>query len=360
MGAEVVLMKNLAEVDSNFKIETKLEKEGIKFYDIKKSPFKIYGVFPGGEKFCRLPENVARKVSEGVLYLHANTAGGRVRFKTDSPYIAILAKMNTDGIMPHFAFSGSAGFDMYEKTSNGENYIKTFMPPIEMRQGYESIVELGEKKLREITINFPLYSEVSELYVGLDENAAVMEASPYINEKPLVYYGSSITQGGCASRPGNSYQAIISRRFNLDYINLGFSGSAKGEDEMTYYISSLEMSMFIYDYDYNAPSAEHLRTTHEKLFKAVRAAHPDIPIIIMSRPSYLFTPLVKERYEIIERTYKNAVSSGDKNVYLLNGETLMSLCKNDGTVDGCHPNDFGFASMAQAVGDVIEKILSCN
>lgn len=210
-----------------------------------------------------MPENIARGVSEGVYVLHSNTAGGRVRFVTDSPYIAIYAKMDGLGKMPHFALTGSIGFDLYVDNY----YTNTFVPPFDIKDGYESIFEFEKKEQREITIDFPLYSNVNELYIGLQEDSFLAEAKPYKNVKPIVYYGSSITQGGCASRPGMSYQAIISRIFNYDYINLGFSGSAKAEDEMIEYIKNLDMSIFVYDYDHNAPTVEHLKKTHEKMFK---------------------------------------------------------------------------------------------
>ena len=87
-----------------------------------------------------------------------------------------------------------------------------------------------------VTLNFPCYGRLCELFVGLDEGATLNEAPEYKYVRPVVYYGSSITQGGCASRPGMSYEAIISRNFNYDYINLGFSGNAKAEDEMIEYI----------------------------------------------------------------------------------------------------------------------------
>ena len=150
-----------------------------------------------------------------------------------------------------------------------------------------------------------------------------------------------------------SYQAIISRTFNYDYINLGFSGSAKAEDEMIEYIKNLDMSIFVYDYDHNAPTIEHLEKTHEKMFKAIREKNPLLPVIIMSRPKHFLTAEEKVRRGIIETTYKNAISSGDKNVYFLDGEALTLLCKDSGTVDNCHPTDFGFASIAKALSDVI-------
>jgi len=348
-------MKDISEIDVNFKVESKINKEGIKFYNTLSSPFKIYGVHMENGKFRRLPEDIAKSVSDKVHYLHANTAGGRVRFKTNSPYIAIHAVMGSIGKMPHFALTGSAGFDMYIKEDNFQKYVGSFMPPFNIEGGYEGIIELKTEKLREVTINFPLYSEVTELYIGLCETSAVSSPAPYKYEKPVVYYGSSITQGGCASRPGNSYQSIISRRFDCNYINLGFSGSARGEKEITDYIKQLDMSVFVYDYDHNAPNVEHLANTHEAMFRAIREAKPELPIIIMPRPKFYIDKVEEERLAIIKATYRNAVASGDKNVYFILGRELMAMAGNEGTVDNCHPNDLGFASMARALGDLIEK-----
>ena len=114
--------------------------------------------------------------------------------------------------------------------------------------------------------------------------------------------------------------------------------------------------MFVYDYDHNAPSAEHLKATHEKMFKAIRECHPDMPIIMMSRPQHIQIKYVTDRRAIVENTYKNAIASGDKNVYFIDGLALTELCGNEGTVDNCHPTDYGFASMAQALIKVMEEI----
>lgn len=346
-------MSDISIIDSNFKVDTNLNVEDIQFYNALNFPFYIHGVFYENGVFRRMPQQVAEKVSEGVYRLHENTAGGRVRFKTDSLYIAINANMPTIHKTPHFALTGSAGFDLY---ADGI-HINTFRPSFAAKNGYEGIIRFNSKKMREITINFPLYSSVKELFIGIQSQSELCAPKPYRIEKPIVYYGSSITQGGCASRPGMSYQSIISRRIDADYINLGFSGNAKAEDEIADYISRLEMSCFVYDYDHNAPTLEHLKNTHEKMFIKIRQNNPDIPIIIMSRPKYQLTSDEELRLKVIKTTYNNAISGGDKNVYFIDGRELMELAKNDGTVDHCHPNDFGFASMAKRVGDLLEKIL---
>lgn len=349
-------MKNICDVDENFAIKTSIEKDDIKFFDVRENPFKIHGVFYENGKFRRMPECAAREVSEGVFALHANTAGGRVRFKTDSPYVAIHAEMSAMGKMPHFALTGSAGFDLYIRDEK-ERYFKSFIPPFNITDGYESIVEFESSDMREITINFPLYSEVKRLFVGVSEKSVLSSPTPYNREKPIVFYGSSITQGGCASRPGLSYESILSRAFDTDYINLGFSGNAKAEERMAEHIKNLDMSVFVYDYDHNAPTMQHLAETHEKFFLAVRSAHPDLPVIMMSRPKFILTEEEEERLGVINTTYENAKKRGDKNVYLIDGKTLMALAENEGTVDDCHPNDLGFMSMAKALEKVLMEIL---
>lgn len=346
-------MSGIEKVDKNFGLKTNTGKSDIRYYSIDESPFSLHGVFKENGRYRRIPEAVARSVSDGVYFLHSHTAGGRVRFATNSSYVTIHVKMNTISKMSHFAFEGSCGFDMYVDNE----YLRSFVPPMDVSDaGYESVAEIGGHEMHEITIHMPLYSGVSEMYVGIEETAVLKEATPYKVEKPIVYYGSSITQGGCASRPGSSYQATITRRFHYDHINLGFSGSAKAEDAMIEYIKNLDMSLFVLDYDHNAPSVDHLAATHEKLFLAVREQHPDLPIIMMPRPKHYLNADEEKRRAIVKTTYENAVARGDQNVYYIDNRELTALCGPDGTVDNCHPTDYGFASMARAVGDVIANI----
>lgn len=344
---------NISEIDKNFAVVTEINKPDIRYIDVREDPFKIYGVYYRDGKFRRLPEEVAKTVSPGVLRLHSHTAGGRVRFCTNSPYIAIVAEMPTVGKMAHFALTGSAGFDVYD----GNRYLKTFVPPFGIKGGYKSVVELGEVQMRDITIHFPLYSEITELYIGLSESAVLEAPKPYTHEVPIVYYGSSITQGGCASRPGMAYENILSRRLDTDHINLGFSGNAKGEPEIAEYISGLTMSVFVYDYDHNSPSMEHYRQTHEPMFRKIRDANPDLPIICMGRPQYYLNDNIRQRLEVIQTTVENSRARGDSKVWMITGPELMALTDGEGNVDGCHPTDLGFLSMAKCLGDLLETIL---
>lgn len=163
------------------------------------------------------------------------------------------------------------------------------------------------------------------------------------------------------SHPGNSYQNIISRRLNIDYINLGFSGSAMGEPAMAEYMATIPMSVFVSDYDHNTPTYEHLTKTHFALYETIRKKNPDLPYVMVTRPDYWnhmdIEERLKRRHHIIDN-YNKALALGDKNVYFIDGKEFFAgkyadMC----TVDGTHPNDLGFALMAYRIGAVLEKIL---
>lgn len=346
-------MSNIAEIDPNFKVETAIDKPDICFYNSLEAPFGIYGVFYQDRQFRRLPESVAKTVNAGVLRLHNHTAGGRVRFRTDSPYVAISAKTPVVGKMAHFAMTGSSGFDLYD----GDRFVNSFVPPFNYKEGYENVIELGDKKMRDITIHFPLYSQVSQLYIGVSRDAVLEAPKPYTHQIPMVYYGSSVTQGGCASRPGMAYSNIVSRRLDADHINLGFSGSGKGEQEIADYIKDLKMSVFICDYDHNAPTPEHLEQTHGRLVRTVREANPELPIVCLSRPQIYVNEEAQRRIDIIRATVDSCRDRGDEKIWMLTGQQLMALTDGEGLVDKWHPTDLGFASMAKVLGNFLKTIL---
>ena len=175
-------MSKLESIDKSFKVETNIDKSDIRFYSVLKKPFCIYGVKYENGKFRRMPQEIAKCVNDGVSYLHTNTSGGRLRFQTDSSYIAISAKMCNIGKMDHFALTGSAGFDMYVRTNGVNRYNNTFRPPFDITNGYESIFDFGYSQMREITINFPLYSDVCDLYIGLEQGAKINAPTPYSNK----------------------------------------------------------------------------------------------------------------------------------------------------------------------------------
>lgn len=324
------------------------------FFDAAQPPFRVYGLLRDAAGYYRMPYAQAAAANDGVRVLNLHTAGGRVRFRTDADRIVLRAGMRAVSRMPHFALTGSAGFDLY---ADGV-YGGTFVPPMDLENGYASQLRLDGGGMREITVHFPLYSGVTRLELGFPAGCRLDEASAYRTEAPVVYYGSSITQGGCASRPGNAYTNLLSRWLSCDHRNLGFSGSAKGERCMAEYIAGLRMSAFVLDYDHNAPDAAHLEETHAAFFRTIREKQPTLPVILLSRPQPHPTDDDLRRREIVCRTWEEAVRRGDRHVSFLDGtQMLRRFGGEDGTVDNCHPNDLGFFCMARALEPALQAAL---
>ena len=348
--------------DKNLHVDEIINADGLKFIEIRNSPFDVYGLYDYKNEvdYKRLPDEIGLNVNEGVSTLYLHTAGGRVRFSTDSRYVAIRVSMPKVSHHSHMPLTGGAGLDLYIDESEGEEigFFKTFVPPHNMTSGYESKIDLKAKKMRHFTINMPSYNRVDSLYIGIDEDASLGHGLKYRPLLPVVYYGSSITQGGCASRPGNIYQNIISRRLNIDYVNLGFSGSGRGEPLIAEYMATLPMSAFVSDYDHNAPTVEHLENTHFALYETIRAKNPDIPYLMVTRPDYRNHEDSEPRRQVILKSYNDALALGDKNVYFVDGKEFFTGRYTDMcTVDGCHPTDLGFSFMADHIGETLKKAL---
>ncbi len=344
------------------------EKWRIKTFDIEEEPFRIYGIYkPEGEdEFIRIPREVAEKLDSGVREVHnAQTSGGRIRFKTDSACIALKCCYPYVRLMPHMPLTGSIGFDIYADGEYISNFHSNFYPAAffagkgmeALRQPvvFENVVEFQKRKMRDIVIYFPLYNAVNKVFVGVEETAHVEKGEEYTGKLPFVAYGSSITQGACASRPGNLYTNIISRKLNADFISLGFNGSAKAEEAIAEYIAGIQMSAFIYDYDHNAPDAAYLKNTHYKMYKLIRDAHPCMPIVMLSRAN--FSDDYKERLKVIEDTYHRACREGDRHICFVSGQDIAHRHDhNMMTVDGVHPNDFGMFCIAEAVQNALSSL----
>ena len=350
---------NISEIDSNFKIETNLSEKDIVWQDAGRDGFVKYGAINSDEDYLRMPRETARSVSEGVGLLCDNTAGVRIRLCTDSPYIAIKAVFPQLCRFPHMPLSGTSGFDLYKEVGGRQSFVGAYIPSVEKDKGFEGIVYTNNTSGRKVNyiLNFPTYNPVTKLYIGIKEGSKTETPDVYFNEKPVVFYGSSITQGGCASRPGNIYQNFLSRALNMDYLCLGFSGNAKGEKEIAEYMAGLQMCAFVSDYDHNAPDSEHLRNTHFALYEAIRNKNPELPYIMITHPSKGINEPVNRR-KIIMESYLKALDKGDKNVYYIDGDSLFAGYEYDScTVDCCHPNDLGFYRMAQGILPILKEIL---
>ena len=334
-------------------------KPDIVWLDVRKPPFQLHGLYNPQKEipFRRVPEAVAKATSEGVAFLATHPAGGRARFRTDSHYIAVRCTCARGTPGPNVTLLAQSGFDLYRFDGERDTYAASLQPPPAGTPFYESVADMPGV-MSDYMLCLPLLDAVSELYIGLQADATIETARPYRDLPPVVYYGSSITQGIGASRPGNSYEAMISRRFHLDFINLGFSGSARGETAIVEYLSSLTMSAFVCDYDHNAPDVAYLQATHLSLYKHFRSVQKDVPVIFVSKPDFENDAFAPQRRQVIRDTYAYAKAHGDEQVYFIDGETLFGTDGRDAcTVDRCHPNDLGFYRMACVIGDKLQQVL---
>ena len=330
----------------------------MKTYSCRQKPIRVYGLpeFEKTGELRRLPDEVIKEV-QSLAHLGRRAMGGRVRFRTDSPKITVNVKLET--LAPDRAMSIYSCQSVYVFEGCGEDsrYLGIAFPVNYEQKEYSATFNKSEG-MEDITVWLPRNELISELSVSIEDDAEICEPTPYRYEKPIVFYGSSITECGSASSVFNGYNSIVASHLDSNFVNLGFSGSAKGELAMAEYIKSLDMSIFVYDYDHNAPNVEHLESTHETFFLRIREANPDLPVVMMTRPAVVYGEDEKKRREVVRKTYNDAVNRGDKNVYFIDGETFFGekdryLC----TVDKIHPNDLGFYRMACVVEPVIRGIL---
>ena len=331
------------------------------YIDTRNAPFKLYGFY---EPFRRIPESVALATSETVTRLHTMGPGARVRFRTNSDIIVIHADLSDDGATGSMPILATNSFEMYFVEDGKHKFMGSFVPSQGPGKNYVECRLKATPEMHDVILYFPINSSVKNFYVGLREGADLEEGGSYTYETPVLFYGSSIVHGIGAGRPGMNYPCQISRMLDTNIYNLGFGGGAKGEDAIIDFIAEQNMSVFVYDYDHNAPNPEHLEKTHYAGYKRFRAKQPTTPIIMASKPDYYLETAdysiedSEKRLRIIEQTYLRAKAEGDENVYFIEGKSFYpDEIRGDCTSDGCHPNDLGYHYMAEAFANIIKKLL---
>lgn len=343
---------------------TKNEKsdDGYIYLDVKNAPFVIGGIpHPNDNcnEYYRLDASKKDIYSDANRHLGHNTAGGNIRFSTDADIISLHITLRYGGNgMHHFCDRGVYGVDAYVGTGTNRRYVGRMMQTFADNADFNSGTLDLPDGINEVQINLPLYAGIEKVEIGFPEGAKV-GAPTKRNNKPIAFYGSSITQGGCVSRPANSYASIICRALDADCVNYGFSGSAMGETAVAEHIASRELACFVMDYDYNSPSLEHLESTHEPFFKTIREAQPELPVVFVTHPFYSdITSGDKKRIEIVKKTYENARKNGDKNVYFVDSSDFFTKEMRDlYAVDNLHPNDLGQFSMAEIIFPYVKKAI---
>ncbi|MCI8554748.1 MAG: hypothetical protein HFJ80_07385 [Clostridiales bacterium] len=369
---------DIAQVDTHFQ-PVPVEGESLAFTDAQTPPIETAGVlYEEGTGYVRLDAATRQDAGEDLAYLARHTAGGRLRFRTDSPVIAVRVELPWANLLPHMPLTGVSGVDVYVGRGTHRTYVSSIFPPNAEVLAYEGAASVygstpapgiqpvvnpcpDAEGLIDVTIDLPLYNGVKRVEIGVQNGCILAPPTPYSIEKPVGVYGSSITQGGCASRPGTCFAAILARWADADHVNLGFSGNAKGQTVIADALARLPMSAFVMDYDYNAEGVDWLERTHEPFFLRIREAQPDLPVIFVTNPNPLREGASNAaRFAAIRRTFENARARGDRRVWLVDGSRFYSSGPEASacTVDFLHPNDLGFLRMAEGIWPSLREALA--
>lgn len=332
-------------------------------------PFRLSG-FPwfGQDKvFRRLPKVPDDPFPDAVEWLANCTAGGQLAFQSDSRRLAVRVKLSAPANMNHMPATGQCGFDLYIGPPSAARFYNVTKYDHRQKEYEVLLFEHPDARLRNFTLNFPLYQGVEEVRVGLDPEAKIVAAPDYAMDGRIVVYGTSITQGGCASRPGMAHTNILSRAMNVEIVNLGFSGSGKGEPEVVRAVARVPSpKLIILDYEGNV-TFERLKETLPENIRILRTEHPEVPLLLLSHIQHAKV-LTHEDYrlnfersrEMQRRLVEDLRQAGDPHIHFFDGSTLLGEGFDECTVDGCHPNDLGFMRMAKGLEPAVRQILNMS
>ncbi len=355
------MKKDIKEIDQNVAVSVARE-EGYVFYEARCGKFALEGfafLQENDYEFTRMPKSKTAELREPLLYFAAHNSGGRIRFMTKSKKLFIKGTLGHNSDMDHFPRAGLSGIDIYVGHGSKKKFAKNVAPEYagDTLQGEVDLAEFCCGTMAEVTLYLPLYNQIKELYIGVKEELDILKPVEYTYSKPIVFYGSSIVQGACACRAGNSYVNMLCRFLDADYYNFGFSGQAMGEEVVANILAQLDMGLFVMDYDHNAPSPDHLEYTHYNFYQLIRNKNKKLPILLITKPD-VWRQEDELRRQIIYNTYRKAKANGDENIYFVDGKNFYGAFAREAcSVDGLHPNDLGSFRIASYLYPIIKEIL---
>lgn len=315
------------------------------------------------EFYDRLPAKAEGNVRIAVWNLSQDSAGLCVRFVTDAKEIQAHWVLRKDALaMPHMPATGVSGLDLYAKDGSQWRWA-AIGRPVNPGSNTATLLKGLDGKSREYALYLPLYDGVKTVEIAVPPGATLQPAPERRSGvRPIAFYGTSILQGGCASRPGMAYPAIIGRHLNWPTLNLGFSGNAKSEIEIANLLAELDPAAYVLDPLPNMDVAL-VKERYDRLVTTIRQAHPLTPIILVENVPYTDGWIlqgkqgkVDEVNGLIRAVYEAHRKSGDKNLHYVECDELFDE-EREGTVDGTHATDLGFAQMAKAIEPTLRKVL---
>ena len=346
--------------------------EGMLWYDATALPIDGKGWTDVAVYYDRLPARAEGVVRPPVWGLSRDSAGMAIRFLTNSPAISARWVLRDENLaMPHMPATGVSGLDLYVKLADRWVWLANGRPSQATMQA--SLATGIPEGMHEYLLYLPLYNGVSSVHIGVNPDAvlAAPPERPETTRRPVLFWGTSITQGGCASRPGMAYPAIVGRMMDRPTINLGFSGNGQMEPEMAAFIAEIDAEVFVAGprrrddgvcARAGAAGPEEIAARTEPVVRTLRDAHPDTPIVLMENIIYqkgYFLPAARESYEAknaeLKAAYERLVAAGVTNLHYIPCDTLLGD-DAEATVDGTHATDLGFLRMAQAITPVLNSL----
>ena len=338
---------------------TQAQAEGdLLWYDCRKLYLEGRGWTDTEGPYDRLPARMQGKAPELDWRFGRCSAGLCVFFSTDAPSFQVRWTLRPveQLAMVHMPATGVSGLDLYRKLPDGSWRFVNNGRPTGMSNNTASFTAPPNS---ECLLYFPLYNGVESIAIGIPKQNRLLtlDKASLKDRKTVVYYGTSIVQGACASRPGMAFTAMVGRRLNVQIINLGFSGSGKMEPAMASLLAELDPSMFVLDCLWNMTAAEVTERTGP-MVKTLRAAHPDTPILLVEEAN-IANACPTERGVALRAVFNDLTAKGVKNLHLMPSRDVLG---DDGeaSVDCVHPNDLGMKRQADAVVKTLGPLLETN
>lgn len=315
-------------------------------------------------RYERLPAALKGVSRDAVWNLGKNTAGLYLRFRSNSSSIGLKWTVSQNVIMNHMTETGIKGFDLYALKDGRWTFVNSARPKHNSFDHEAQIIASMDDSAKEFMLFFPLYDGVVDVQVGVDSAAFIEhpEMNLPLADKPIVCYGTSILQGGCASRPGMAHTNILTRRFNRTFVNLGFSGNARLDYELAELIAAKDASLIMLDFMPNVDvSIIEERTVN--FYRIIREKHPETTILFVENPIYPHAAFdqsvhknIQAKNAALNRVFSNLVSSGERNIHLVPAMGMIGI-DGEATVDGVHFTDLGYSRYAEYLYPYIDAYL---
>lgn len=338
---------------------------GVAWYDVTQWGVegRILPDQPRERWFDRFPAAAQSSVTPNVWNLSRDSAGMMVRFQTDAAAIHVDYKLRSGRLaMPHMPATGVSGVDLYARDTDGQwKWVQVSRPAAqEVKTELISGLKPG---FREYALYLPLYNGVESLSVGVDPASRFEGLGP--REKPIVFYGTSITHGACASRPGMVHTAILGRWFDMPVVNLGFSGNGRMDAAVGEYLTQIDAAVYVIDCLPNMGPAD-VTAKCVPLVKQLRAAKPETPIVLVEDRRFTnswITPAKAQFHDdnhaALRAAYESLQADGISGLYYISGDGLYGD-DTEGATDASHANDLGFMRQAEIFEPVLRQALQAD